>query len=117
MGFYWGTVDKANFSMLRSGSTRLIMPKKTRKEKLLAQTRRHVAPSFVSQSATPVADTTVVSSSVFQFTAKTSKKTQQMIADDTTELAVIKTDLAKTLILAVLAIGVEIGIYWVLRVQ
>ncbi len=90
-----------------------IMPKKTRREKILAQLHRktleikspqvtHVNPSLPLQTAT--------SPYIFQPQAAT---TRAAVLDpsDVIEYKAIKTDLAKTLMLAAIAIGVELLLY------
>jgi hypothetical protein len=90
------SLDKAKFTMLRSGSTRLFpMPKKTKKEKLMAEKRR---PTYEYKNP-HVTETSI-------------QKTDDMI-----ELTAIKTDLVKTLILASIAIGIELTIYWLLHMK
>ncbi len=73
------------------------MPKKTRKQKLRADDRHH---DFVSASPAPV---------TFAFKA-THKSTQQ--TNDFHELAAIHSDLVRTILLAAIAIGIELFIYW-----
>jgi len=68
------------------------MPKKTKREKIMAEHRRE---TFVFRA--PQKDTTTP------------------LPADTEELKVIKHDLAWTIILAVVAIGIELGIYWKLN--
>jgi hypothetical protein len=81
------------------------MPKKTRKEKLLAQKRRMSSPTPISPIVSP-----------FQYQSTQSAKKQQTALVDTQELKTIKTDLAKTIILAIVAISMEVGMYyWLLK--
>ncbi len=76
------------------------MPKKTRREKLLAQKRRLSSPVIVSP---------------FQFHVTPQKKTLALEADNTVELIAIKSDLVKTLVLALLAITLELIVYRLLN--
>jgi hypothetical protein len=92
------------------------MPKKTKKEKILAKQRRLVSPSVVSSSAsTPIENQPV--KSTFTFNASHSGTTRKLTNDDAIELGVIKHDLAKTLIIASIAIAFELSVYWLLNVK
>ncbi len=96
------TFDKAIQAMLRSGSSRLkCMPKKTRKQKILADKRRH----DVGVSS----DTTSPAS--FQFKAS-AIVTKPATPENIEELLAIRTDITKTIVLAALAIGAEFIVYW-----
>lgn len=87
------------------------MPKKSKKEKILADYRRKIQtqqsltahiPTLVKEDTTPN----------FQFRVKNeAPKSAQQFNENTTELVAIKRDLSKTFILATLAIGAEIVIY------
>lgn len=88
------------------------MPKKSKKEKILADIRRriHTEQSLTVQMPTLVKEEPT---SLFRFQAK-----QEAVSPDkkpTTELIAIKKDLYKTFILATLAITAEIIIYFVKR--
>jgi hypothetical protein len=91
------------------------MPKKTRREKLQAEKRRKSSvPSFVSKpGATEIPSAAL--STTFQFQASDQKKARLAETENTAELTVITRDLGKTLILACIAIAVEIFIYWLLH--
>jgi len=88
------------------------MPKKSKKEKILADYRRKTQ---TQQSLTVHLPTLVKeeTSPTFRFQAKkeTQIAAQQHSAEDVTELVAIKRDLSKTFILATLAIAAEIIIY------
>ena len=88
------------------------MPKKTRKEKLLAQQRRQVTKPSFSPPSNPVVSTQASAMPSFQYNATVQSKINHTTAIDTQELQTIKTDLLKTILFAMLAIGTEIGIYW-----
>lgn len=67
------------------------MPKKSKREKMLADTRR----------------------STFQFVASPIlKQSESHEIADTSELTAIKKDLVKTVILATIAIAAELVLYW-----
>ena len=79
------------------------MPKKTKKQKMLAD-RRH--------DQQPLDMPPVLS---FQFQpGQTQKQTQTptKTPEDVSELAAVRADLIKTIILAVLAVGIELSVYW-----
>ncbi len=97
--------------MLRSGSARLIMPKKTRKEKIKATTRRTFIPS---QQTTSIASPSQ-ESPLYSFTQSTDKKIQQKVNEYSAELVTIKSDLYKTIFFAIIAFGVEIYLYTILK--
>ncbi|MCX6791951.1 MAG: hypothetical protein NT149_02845 [Candidatus Gottesmanbacteria bacterium] len=92
------------------------MPKKSKKEKILADLRRRVRTeqSLTTQIPTLVKEETA---HTFRFQVKkeaaTPAQTQEM--QPSSELTAIKRDLYKTFILATLAIAVEIIIYFVKR--
>jgi hypothetical protein len=87
------------------------MPKKTRKDKIMAQRRR--------TSAQPLQTTPVQSSSIatplYTFRSTSEKKLQQTIEERSVELVTIKRDLYKTIILAAIAFSAELYIYWLLQ--
>jgi hypothetical protein len=92
------------------------MPKKTRKEKVLAQQRRtssYTPP--VSSGHIPSGDHIISTS--YQFRATHVDKVQEIKQEDMMELTAIKRDLTKTLTLAIIAIGVEFYLYWLLQVK
>jgi hypothetical protein len=87
------------------------MPKKSKKEKILADYRRKVQ---TQQSLTAHIPTLVKEdvSPNFQFQFKNEARVPvQQHNENTTELIAIKHDLSKTFILATLAIAAEIVIY------
>lgn len=90
------------------------MPKRTRKEKFLAERRRLTA-TPVAAHADSSGSPSTTPASTFQFQAVQVKKARLSEAEDTAELSVITRDLGKTLILAVIAIAVEVFIYWLLH--
>jgi hypothetical protein len=92
------------------------MPKKSKKEKILADLRRRVRteqsltthiPTLVKEEAAPTFR--------FQLKKETRAPVGQSIRQNTTELTAIKRDLSKTFILAALAIAAELIIYFVKR--
>jgi len=91
------------------------MPKKTKKQKILAQQRRHLqlTPSSISPSAD--VEQTNVSSVTFQY--QPSQVLEKTIENpkDREDLTVIRKDLTKTLILAAIAIAVELVVHEVLH--
>ena len=92
------------------------MPKKSRKEKILADLRRRVR---TEQSLTTHIPTLVKeeTSPLFRFQLKKETNTPIIVKSEgqTTELTAIKRDLYKTFILATLAIAAEVIIYFVRR--
>ena len=86
--------------------TRLRMPKKSKKEKIIAELRRKVQ---TQQILTP--------SPTFQYQAikENTIPVLQHVQQHSSELIAIKKDLYKTFILAVVAIAAEIIIYFVKR--
>jgi hypothetical protein len=91
------------------------MPKKTKRQKILAQLRRHrqLTPSSVIPSVQNRESDPPVSPFHFQVTQTPGKPVENV--DDKEELIVIKKDLTKTLILALIAIVIELGLYRMLR--
>jgi hypothetical protein len=84
------------------------MPKKTKREKMLAD-RRH---SFVQPlEINPSIPAGSSPSSAFQFRATTAK-THAHAHTDTQELRAIQLDITKTIILAVAALAIEFAVYW-----
>ena len=88
------------------------MPKKSKKEKQLADIRRRARTErviTVSSPASPIQEHT----STFRFNAPSMPVKQVVhISTDTSELVAIKRDLNKTAILSVIAITVEFLLYW-----
>ena len=107
-------VDKATYLVLRSGSTRLNMPKKTKREKMLAASRRTVVTS-PSMSVPQTRPDTPGQSFSYQFQGVNRKKIESERLENSVELAAIKTDLVKTLLLASVAIAFELILYTILH--
>lgn len=80
------------------------MPTKTRKEKLLAQQHRKHVP-FVPDSTSPSG--TQAQLPTFSFTRE--KSSGAILAEG---LTLVRRDVVKTLLLGLLAISVEFGMYW-----
>jgi hypothetical protein len=89
------------------------MPKKSKKEKILADIRRraHTEQSLTAHIPSLVKEET---SPTFRFQVKKEATTpaRKHIQENTTELTAIKRDLYKTFILATMAIAAEVIIYW-----
>lgn len=92
------------------------MPKKSKKEKILADLRRRVhteqtlmthIPTLVREEASPTFR--------FQVKKETNIPVRAQRQENITELTAIKRDLYKTFILATLAIAAEVIIYWFKR--
>lgn len=81
------------------------MPKKSKKEKILADLRRrvHTEPSVTTPTFR------------FQLKKEADAAPRQTTGSQKTELTAIKKDLSKTVILAALAIAAEVIIYWFKR--
>ena len=93
------------------------MPKKTKREKLLADKHRHMSlssPSYSSISPSPAVN---VQSQTFSYHASEMKVSQKAVKEDNVELSIIRHDLLKTIILAIIAIGIELGTYWYIRAK
>lgn len=93
------------------------MPKKTKREKIQAEKRRHL--SYVA-SSTPLSQNkpaTIVSPQTFTFQTSDTTPAYHDVASDRQELTIIRHDLLKTIILAIIAIGIELGIYWYITVK
>lgn len=87
------------------------MPKKSRREKILADIRRRARTEHVQQIVS-VQSPVIAQTTTFRFTAPRISKTQEVtLQASTSELAAIKRDLIKTFILASIAIAGEITIY------
>jgi hypothetical protein len=90
------------------------MPKKTKKQKMLADLRRvthHPSTEVTSSPRTP--DTQ--SAFTFRLTGLDTKHPSAVPAEDKQELIVIKRDLFYTIVLAAMAIAIELGVYYLLR--
>lgn len=110
--------------MLRSSEARERMPKKTKKEKIIAEYRRKL--QTVSGNPAPKVETyqSVVSekspnSSSIQPTYQlntqqtvSEQRTSQTSAIDLHDLIAIRHDLIKTILLAAATISVELLLYW-----
>jgi hypothetical protein len=92
------------------------MPKKSKKEKILADIRRrvHTEQTLTTQIPTLVKEEVAPA---FRFQAKKEAiaPTRTQKPQQSSELSAIKSDLYKTFILAALAIAAEIIIYWFKR--
>jgi hypothetical protein len=87
------------------------MPKKSKREKILADIRRRVRTEHVLTSASmpsPIRE----HESTFHFTAPVGTKTLDAVSVTTSELVAIKKDLTKTVILAGIAITAELALFW-----
>lgn len=89
------------------------MPKKTRKDKIMAERRRQR--QSVTSPQTSALQHASPTSPTYTFVSPADKKMQQTIAERSVELVSIQRDLLKTIILAALAFGVELYIYWLLK--
>lgn len=87
------------------------MPKKTKREKIIAEYRRKIQLTRASSSTSP----SPVHSYTFQPLTANTTMHQTVPMGETTDLTTIRKDLIKTLLLAVAAISVEIGLYWKFR--
>jgi hypothetical protein len=88
------------------------MPKKTRKEKILAQQRRL---SISSPSRLTLPDKPTPHIHTVELPKTLNKKAVQTILDRSGELLIIQKDLYKTVLFALCAFGVELYLYWLLR--
>ncbi len=87
------------------------MPKKSKREKMLADIRRRARQEYVASAQAPEQITT--HTHTFKFAPAVSAKTNPVTsASDTAELTAIKRDLTKTVVLALIAIGAELALYW-----
>jgi hypothetical protein len=84
------------------------MPKKTKREKMLADKRHSFIQPLEIHSSIPAGS---VPSSTFQFRATTTK-THAHVQTNTQELRAIQFDITKTIILAGIALAVEFAVYW-----
>lgn len=88
------------------------MPKKTKKDKILARIRRTSESRVVSSESI---EPSVLSSSPYTFIKTSDRKMQQAVSEYAIELKTIKSDLYKTIFLAILAFSVELYVYWLLQ--
>lgn len=87
------------------------MPKKSKREKMLADIRRRVRTERVL--TVPAAVSPIKTQpSTFQFTMANSSKRQEAPPANNSELIAIKRDLTKTVVLALVAIAVELVLFW-----
>jgi hypothetical protein len=94
------------------------MPKKTKKEKILAEARRIVRhhESIQSLEITPKTANVVESKNPYTFSPGSVRMTNAKIsAADISEFSIIRKDLIKTVILTVAAVFLELVIYWQFR--
>jgi hypothetical protein len=92
------------------------MPKKSKKEKIIAEQKRKLFTRTILPS--PVDGYSAVQQpTVFQFQLKnkTHTSTGDTVYRDKTELITIKHDLTKTVTLALIALGIEVALYWFSR--
>lgn len=82
------------------------MPKKTKREKIIADYRKKL------QRVQQLHQSSSVPTNPSSFTARTHTSISAARSDRETELAYIKHDLAKTLMLATLAIAGEVALFW-----
>lgn len=94
------------------------MPKKSKREKIIAEQKRK------RHTLTPVTpqvfmDSAVQQASIFKFqlNKKHIAPPVEKIYSDQTELTAIKHDLTKTLILAFVAVSIELALYWLGRTK
>ena len=85
------------------------MPKKTKKQKMLAD-KRHINFSPVSEEYVKPSPDSPSSTFQFQMTASAAKRLHD--AESPEELAVIRHDLVRTILFAAIAIGTEFVLYW-----
>ena len=83
------------------------MPKKTKKEKIIADLRRKLQDQPAHRSAPPQSAVADIS---YTLPAKKQQAKQEAV-NDLEQLQVMKQDLVKTLILATLAIGIEFALF------
>jgi hypothetical protein len=88
------------------------MPKKTRRQKILAKKRRHFL-SAVTPNSQPIQ--TPSPTATFHFNVSHEPIKSVSSADDREELTVIKKDLTKTLVFALIAVAIELGLYRMLN--
>jgi hypothetical protein len=91
------------------------MPKKTKRQKLIADLHRRTSHSSPVPSA--VITDFKIEQPVFQLNKTISPKMKENLTGDAVELKIVKTDLYKTMILSFIIICFEIGAYWYLRVR
>lgn len=101
------------------------MPKKTKKEKIIAEYRRRIQSMAnrpaVSKSFEKAVSENVKTSptesptSVYRLTPKTinlPRTASPVTASDVVDLAAIRHDLTKTVLLAAITVAIEFGLYW-----
>ncbi len=93
------------------------MPKKTKKEKLLAEHRRNSVREEISKSSSiqpsqrNVVQKTTIDGS-YHFMSKTMNSVSMPTSFETNELHAIRRDLFKTLALSLIAFAGELALYW-----
>ncbi len=89
------------------------MPKKSRKEKIIADQKRK-RPTSIPSTTSIATVSAAQQPPTFQFhlTKKTDTGILPKIPSDNTELVAIKQDLVKTLLLAFIAVSIEFALYW-----
>jgi hypothetical protein len=87
------------------------MPKKSRREKMLADIRRRVRTEHVITTP-PAVSPIQTHDATFHFNPSPGSKVYEPVLVVDTELPAIKRDLTKTVILAGIAITAELALYW-----
>ena len=93
------------------------MPKKTKKEKMLADYRRNSSREELSDSSSAQPSQKNVAQQVkldgsYRFTTKTMYPTPAVTSFETNELHAIRKDVFKTLVLSAIALTGELILYW-----
>ena len=91
------------------------MPNKTKRQKILAEKRRHTTSTLSSNAPSVPVPEINTPAPVFRFQGSHVPSIPADTAYDREELTVIQKDLTKTLILALIAILIELGMYQMLR--
>jgi len=91
------------------------MPKKTKRQKILAQQRRHIPATLYPTPKTVHQQEATIPPTTFHFQQSHSSVKLQENHADKEELTVIQKDITKTLILAALAIIIELGVHSMLH--
>ena len=84
------------------------MPKKTRKEKLRADVRHK---SFALPMSEPPSSLSPILPATFQFRSAR-PTTGRNEPEDAQELGAIRSDLTRTIVLALIAFSIELSLYW-----
>lgn len=92
------------------------MPKKTKREKIIADYRKKLQRVQQLQESSPASlspsSSTQAPVNTYRFITRTQTSLQSTGSGTETELVYIKRDLMKTLLLAGLAIGGELALFW-----